>query len=759
MSESELIRYLRKNRKKFTMDQLRRGLLAQGTDAAELEAAIIQVSSEKSSRLPWIFVAAVGGALVSALLYRLGSSRTSSSPAAAAAPAASPSPLPASGELPGGIAAAREAYRRNFFDPTSHVALAEALYRSGRAVDSFYILEEARGLFPEQAFDLAHQFVVIGKGKGGWGLGPFDPSPEHEAELYERLKSDPRDWEALGYLAHIEGSRQDEGAALAHVDKALELAPLEPRLLAFKGFLLLRKKDFGGTFVVFDKVAGLAPDSPDGRSAIDFIGKLAQSKGEKELGDLPDRALKSLETVLQNHPDNAAAFSALAFAHWARGEMPVVRDMVKRTLASHPNHAGAEVIQGALAIEDKQVDAAIPLLRKALETDPDNEYALEKLAHIFRAEKGDPEGALPYYMALHHLNPHFNDGEYAESRIKDWLQRRRDAVLTGVRPEQLSAFFASEDGALRAEACLRAAKFGDPKLIEPLIGLLDDDVGNVTQNADYALFQIGKADPRALLNARDKMLNSPRVFIRGIALGIFSDLAPKETLPVAIGRLKDPEPYVRFRAASGLKHYYAADPEAQRALEAFLASEKDQRLLATLRYIDKDSAQQEKETQEGKKFMSDLTDKDPVLGGAAKAAILLDAKDFPAAIEEYQKTLELNKKAQKLTKTDLGMVYSGLGDAYLFSGRNADALVPLDRASKLLEGAGLIQVHVLFNLACACSAERKLSEADAALRSCLKAAQKAGALKHFAGQAKKDSQLANLRKGRSFAKLLASFGH
>ena len=181
-------------------------------------------------------------------------------------------------------------------------------------------------------------------------------------------------------------------------------------------------------------------------------------------------------------------------------------------------------------------------------------------------------------------------------------------------------------------------------------------------------------------------------------------------------------------------------------------------MLATLRYIDKESAQQETEAQEGKKFMADMTDKDPVFGGAAKAAILLDAKDYPGAIAEYQKTLKLNETAKKLTKTDLGMLYSGLGDAYLFSGRNADALVPLGRASKLLEGGGLIQVHVLFNLACACSAEHKLSEADAALRSCLKAAQKAGALRHFAGQAKKDSQLANLRSGPGFAKLLASFG-
>ncbi|MBI4371199.1 MAG: tetratricopeptide repeat protein [Elusimicrobia bacterium] len=672
-----------------------------------------------------------------------------------AKPAASTAPAEAAA---GGLAAARADYRKNFFDPYAHMRLAETLYRSGRVVDAFYILEEARGLFPESTFNFAHHFVIIGKGRGGWpGREPFDPSPAHEAHLKRQAQADPKDWEALSYLAHIEGSRGNLSAAEAQINKVLEIAPRKPGALAFKAMLNIRKKNLAEALSLFDQAASQELDSPDGRSATEFMGQLARSPDSKEMGALRIQAFNSLQRIAQKYPDDTQTFIALAFVYWARGEMPQVRALVKQALERNPKHAGAATIQGALFIQDKQVDPAIAWLKKAAEADPDNQYALEKLSQLYRKEKHDPGGALPYYIALHHLNPHYYDWEYAESRIKEELNQKRTAALSAARtPEQLAPFFSSEDGSLRAEACLRAADFKSPSLVAPLMGLLDDDVGSVTQNADYALFQTGKANPAALLDVREKMLNSTRIFVRGMALGLYADLTPAETLPIILARLKDSEPYVRFRASSALKHYYAGNLDAKQALDAYRIAEKNPKLLAAYQYLDGEEAKRTSEKEQGQKFLAEMSRKDPASGAVLKASVFLAAKDYAGAIKQYRKALELNRKKKTLDKGMLEAVYSGLGDAYLFSNHPRSASAALEQTVKLSKAA--TRPHVLYNLACAYSMSGQLKKAGQALRSCLTASRKErGTLNHFLNLAKTDSQLKKLRTSRDFKKIIAPF--
>ena len=59
---------------------------------------------------------------------------------------------------------------------------------------------------------------------------------------------------------------------------------------------------------------------------------------------------------------------------------------------------------------------------------------------------------------------------------------------------------------IAVSACLRAASFKDPRWIDRLGELLDDDTEIVRRNADFALFEIGKKELDALHSRRDVWL-------------------------------------------------------------------------------------------------------------------------------------------------------------------------------------------------------------------------------------------------------------
>lgn len=736
MADPELVAYLRKNRGLYSMEAMRAGLLEQGVDAKELDAAIAEVSAPKKwPRWPlWLAAAGLGGALTVSFVAWRASQRGPGGHLGDDRPLAAPVAAPVDG-----LAAARERYRRDFFDPYAHAELAERLYRAGRTVDSFYVLEEARSFFAPEAFKVAHAFAVVAKGHGGWGDEPFDASPAHEAELLARVKADPKDHASLGYLAHIAGSRGDEAAAADFADKALALSPDDARMTAFRAYLRLRKNDLPAAFADFDKVARLAPGTPDGKSAAEFLGKVAMGKN-----DFAVRALESLRRLAEEHPDDPTIFETLAFTRWARGDAAAVRDMVKRALERDPRSAGASAVSGALAIEAKDVDGAVARLKKALEAAPEDRYALEKLAQLYRKEKRDPEGALPYYIALHHLDPDYNDGEFAESRVKEWLQSRRVGLLNAARPGQVADYLTSEDGSLRAEACLRAAKSGDKGFVDALVARLDDDVGIVTQNADYALFTLGKADPSALGAAASRMLASPKPFVRGMALNTLGDLMPATALPAALAGLKDPSSYVRFRAYMSLRQYFAADAKARAAADAFRAGESDAKLVAVLDRLDKPASPPAAPAAAAPEF-----------SGPVKAALALESGDYATAVTEFEAALKAARAKAKPDSIDVGMMESGLGDAYAQSGRPAKAAPHLERAAALLDGPA--RVHSLYNLACARAAMGKTADAERTLRSAFDAARKAKLLSRFVGQAKLDPELAPLRKRPGWKKLLAGY--
>ncbi len=454
---------------------------------------------------------------------------------------------------------ARRRYRADFFELDAHVELADALYREGRLIDGYYVLDEARGFFPQDRFDRAHARLILAGGEAPWGAGALDASPERYGEIKARVDYEPGDAAALAELAHIEGSRGRAAEAEVYADRALRADPAQAGALGLKAHLRARAKDEAGALAAFEKLCALGHDGPDMRSGLEFMEELA-ARGVKG-GETSRRALASLKRLAAAQPGNAHAFSSYAVALWRAGD-----EKSARALAKGAPRPGAALLRGLLFIQDKRWLDAAYWLEASLKDDPESRLALSKLASLSRNELKDPAAALKWYLLLFRLDPHFYDGEYAEWRVKRWLNARRDhAAAAATSARELRALLLSSDGDLRAEAALQAGKRKERELLPELLARLDDDVGVVTQNADYAAFELAKAYPGVLAPHAADLLGSDAPFVRGKALNLFGDLDVKSARPYVLKGFSDPDAYVRFRAHIAARGYYAADRGVQAA--------------------------------------------------------------------------------------------------------------------------------------------------------------------------------------------------
>ena len=413
--------------------------------------------------------------------------------------------------------AARRVYRDRLLDPAAHLRLAQALWKEGRPVDSFYVTLAARQLFTDDDFRRAHAEVVVGLG-----------GPASAARARLKGLNDP----ALPVPVPAEAAR-----------------------------------DY--------------PDPAEGRDSLDRLAQMAADSGSGEAAGL---ALTSLGELHRLDPKNPEKLAALGTALIARGEDAKAEAYARQALNKYPTHAGADRVMGMLALKDRDVDAARKWLNAAWELDSNDLYSAAKLAQIYDKRRSDPEAALPFYLALYHENPYYEDGDTAENMIRRTLDARRARLLQNVTVEGLGPRFRRDDASVRAEAALRAADFKDPRWVEALGTLLDDDCEVVRNAADYALYRIGQAAPDAVHAQRDAWLATDRPLLRIRALNLFADLDGKNALPETAKALSDPNAGVRaFAVVMVLDHYFGREPEAARARARFLSAEKDPAVLDFVR--------------------------------------------------------------------------------------------------------------------------------------------------------------------------------
>lgn len=415
------------------------------------------------------------------------------------------------------LLSARRDFRERLLDPRAHLRLSEALWKSGRPVDSFYVMYAARQLFSDEEFRKAHTEVVLGVG------GP-----------------------ASAARARLKGL----------TDPAL-------------------------TVPIYAEVARDYPETPEGRDSLDQLSRLAMASESSAGGDAARLARTALEELNRADPKNPDKLAALAGAAFARGETDMASALANDAWNKYPGHAGAARIMAMLALKDRDLKSAEKWLRAAWDRNADDLYSAAKLAQIYDKGRGDPESALPYYLALYRQNPDYADEEPAETRIRVTLDHRRESLLRDAPVEGLGGRFKTDDASLRAEAALRAASLKDPRWIDALGDLLDDDAEIVRRNADYALFQIGQKEPDAVHARRDQWLNSEKPLVRIRALNLYADLEGKNAFPAVVAALRDPNAGVRaFAKIMVLDHYYKRQPDAVKLRARYLAEEKDPEALA-----------------------------------------------------------------------------------------------------------------------------------------------------------------------------------
>ena len=272
---------------------------------------------------------------------------------------------------------ARREFRDGLLDPRAHLRLSEALWKAGRPVDSFYVMYAARQIFTDEDFRRAHAEVVLRAG------GPA-------AAARSRLKglTDP----ALAVPVHAEVAR-----------------------------------DY--------------PDSPEGRDSLDQLSQLAMAADGSAGGDAGRIARTALDELYRADPKNPDKLAALAGADFGRGDTAQALALATEAWNKYPGQAGAARIMGMLALRDRDVDGALKWLSAAWDRDSDDLYSAAKLAQIYEKRRGDPEGALPFYLALYRQNPDYAEDEPAETRIRETLDHRRESLLKDAPVEGLGGRF------------------------------------------------------------------------------------------------------------------------------------------------------------------------------------------------------------------------------------------------------------------------------------------------------------------------------
>lgn len=303
---------------------------------------------------------------------------------------------------------------------------------------------------------------------------------------------------------------------------------------------------------------------------LEKLGRRAQKTGPDG-----DSALKILEERRGRSPNDAEVFSALAMALWGRGRLKEAREITRRELDRQPDHSGALMLQGSFLLYDQQPQKASEFFARALESNPRNLYSAAKLSQIYRLS-GNEVKALPYDIMLYRNDPLFKDTEPIEDRILRVLEQESRRALADADASVLGRFLGSENGSLRAEASLRAAALADPRWVDALAGLLDDDLETVRYAADYALYRIAEKNPEPVNRRRNEWLSSEKPLVRIRALNLFADLDPEGAFPLVERALADARPAVRFFTRMMiLDHYYKGAVRADRARGRYLAAEKD----------------------------------------------------------------------------------------------------------------------------------------------------------------------------------------
>lgn len=317
--------------------------------------------------------------------HRLADKMLASEPASGEARAQLARVHTAEGNAVAAIALAQEAAA---LDPDGNrFAYADTLLRLDRLDEARQELESLRN---EEAF---RDEADLRLGKLAYQMGDMSEAGRRFGSLISSQSAAP---EAFFYLSSIAEREGRTDLALEGYSKLAEAgAGLIVRGRAAR--LLMKKDDRNGAFRILDEHA--AKERSDALDVEFAKAALLEDSGK------PTEAIALLQLALERYPNHPGLLYQVALIQDKAG---MVRESIRsfeNLLKARPEDASLLNALGySLADRNQKLPRAEQLIRKALESSPDNPAFLDSLGWV-RFRRGDVEGSLPHLERAYRIFP------------------------------------------------------------------------------------------------------------------------------------------------------------------------------------------------------------------------------------------------------------------------------------------------------------------------------------------------------------------
>ncbi len=227
-------------------------------------------------------------------------------------------------------------------------------------------------------------------------------------QLRNALQKAPENAEARYLLGKTLVERRDFAGAVKELRKALELGYPQDQTLPALATAMIDDGDAKEMVAEFGKTK-LA--SPDAEAALKTtIGDALLSLGK------PEEAKAAFSAATAAKPDFAKALLGIATLQAGNGDIPGAQKIVDDLLARSPPPPEAYLLKARLLVADNQRDAAVSLLQKAVEAQPDYLAARYDLVSLLIA-KGDLDLASAQVGAIRKVSKQDGRAYYFEAFI------------------------------------------------------------------------------------------------------------------------------------------------------------------------------------------------------------------------------------------------------------------------------------------------------------------------------------------------------
>ncbi|MEE3332251.1 MAG: tetratricopeptide repeat protein [Myxococcota bacterium] len=195
------------------------------------------------------------------------------------------------------------------------------------------------------------------------------------AELARAVELDPAQLEARSSLARIHAALGEHEYAIEQGRIYLRERPADTRtqILVAQSLVNLGKRD-----EAFEELKKISDDRRDA-DAWYAIGRLYMVQGKLELAS---EALSAALVERPNHPDILRSLHRIDVT-LGRTDESAAR--IRAAVAADPENAGLALLEGNLAYGERDFAAAEAAYQRAVELDPDNTGAYQRLAMFYRA--------------------------------------------------------------------------------------------------------------------------------------------------------------------------------------------------------------------------------------------------------------------------------------------------------------------------------------------------------------------------------------